>query len=215
VSEDEGESSESEPSSPEPIKNLTETLNIPSYIELSDNEDASDLENRSSRSTPGAEFEKDLRVFPSPEKFKHDEKYLITGNLSFYNRSNLAKRKHLQDDPEIQNILHKFYKTYVTRKNKQCPGCVHETEVMFVNVLVRKCLLDPKIWSLADAWVVAQEDWEREAKGKEWMSEKQLKTSLFEIADVWTNDIEKSSYVTFLEDLYKCITKPTEEKNLS
>lgn len=44
-------------------------------------------------------------------------------------------------------------------------------------------------------------DWKRDSKGKEKVSKIEMIDALFELADIWTPDIDETEYATFFEIL--------------
>ena len=58
-----------------------------------------------------------------------------------------------------------------------------------------------------EAIEAAEEDWERDAEGKSGLDRARFYVCWFELADLWTDDIDRDEYVDFLEAQREIITE--------
>ena len=58
-----------------------------------------------------------------------------------------------------------------------------------------------------EAVEAAEEDWERDAEGKSGLDRARFYVCWFELADLWTDDIDRDEYVDFLEAQREIITE--------
>jgi hypothetical protein len=74
---------------------------------------------------------------------------------------------------------------------------------------IQRALLKNSEYNEVEAQKLAEEDWNSDAKGpqQEYISEKTLYTSIFQIVDLWVFTVEKAHYVEFLRKLKKRVEK--------
>ena len=59
----------------------------------------------------------------------------------------------------------------------------------------------------SEAVTAAEEDWERDSEGKPGLDRARFYICWFELADLWTDDIDRDEYVDFLEAQREIITE--------
>ena len=144
------------------------------------------------------------------KKLAHEEhgvstkEYLNDGNHEHYTEDAIAARAALRVHSEVVEWLERFWTTFVTVKTGGAE--LKREEVLSVSVKMCKALFGPEEWDWAEAAEAAEADWEREIGVGKAMTCTAFYDSLFEIADVWTVDIDVHEYTNFLAALYYRIT---------
>ena len=106
----------------------------------------------------------------------------------------------MRRDVRVQRELGRFWQVY----EKRADGCVGKEEYLRVHAKLALVLI-PDL-AVEEALASGEDDWLQDAKGKEAMSEADVKGSLFELADMWCHGIDGEEYATFLRKLFKRIT---------
>ncbi|CAM9371311.1 unnamed protein product [Phaeothamnion confervicola] len=131
--------------------------------------------------------------------------YIHDGDEGFDAPVARATRAALRDQPPVVAALRRFSETF-EESARAGPDCFHRNAVMHVLMLACKALWPPELFSLAAASAAVSKDWRRETGGATTMTRHHFEESLFELADIWTDDLLPATYAAFLDDLYRAIT---------
>mmetsp|Transcript_46596 Transcript_46596/g.91670 ORF Transcript_46596/g.91670 Transcript_46596/m.91670 type:complete len:1391 (-) Transcript_46596:59-4231(-) len=130
------------------------------------------------------------------------------GDLDMYSTINLVKRRQLLFDLDI---VHSTVLYWDLCEKEEEDGRHYLEKMEFVRMMVLMVgILAPEL-TPAEAMKIIQDDWKKDAvDGK--MSFWAFHGSLVELADHWTHDVSTEEYITFLDDLFKKITRPKQKE---
>ncbi|KAJ8600720.1 hypothetical protein CTAYLR_003934 [Chrysophaeum taylorii] len=129
--------------------------------------------------------------------------YRKEGNIEFYTRANLHKRKAISRDRVVKKWLSIFWNTF---SSVQSTGRVHHAEYVQVHMSIGKALFDPEEWDEEEVRETVELDWVRENGTSDTMDQAKFARSLFELVDTWAATIRLVEYRMFLQKLYFRIT---------
>ena len=132
-----------------------------------------------------------------PGLTKREKKLLA----KFYSEDGLRRRARLLDHPEVIHALETIWLAADTDGS-------HSIEKDEYLVMHRKLVLalDPST-SPKVAFKAAEEDWVKDSEGKPSLDKERFFFCWFELADLWTDNMETESYVTFLRTTMETITR--------
>lgn len=132
--------------------------------------------------------------------------YEQQGDVELYTPEAIAQRRALRTHPTIRRIINLFWHTY----EKNSDGEIVYPEYVAVHVKMAKALQGAERFDVKRAQKLATREWKHDTgRDQTWggMTYTQLVSSLFELADQWTDTIDAEHYVAFLRRLYFRITK--------
>ena len=88
---------------------------------------------------------------------------------------------------------------------RHLPATMRRSQYILASRKMYKALHE--IWDSEDAQASAEEDWERDSEGKPGLDRARFYICWFELADLWTDDIDRDEYVDFLEAQREIITE--------
>jgi hypothetical protein len=136
--------------------------------------------------------------------------YYKEGDPAFDEPENMRKRLALRDDERVVTILERFYDTMPRFVQE---GSLPKKHVVHLLMLAAKAIYPPSEYSAEYARRIVEEDWRREVGSSEVMPKSAFFSSLFQLADLWTVDIDGDAYAQFLEELYRAVTEEENEAN--
>jgi hypothetical protein len=133
--------------------------------------------------------------------------YHRQGDASYYTPLALEQRAKLINDSRIVVAISLLFRVYQTDQR----GFVDEVEYRRAHLNYSRALLVP--FDMDEASNNASHDWigDRRNTTEDNLAPEDCFTSIFEIADIWTDTVEPKDYVRFLVRLYLRVTKPTDE----
>ena len=117
------------------------------------------------------------------------------GDTSFDLPEMIDKRQALRADPNVSAVLDRWWVAADVNNS----GKVSREEYLHLGIALYHALVGDGDEEAARE--SAEDDWEQDSQGKEEMDEEHFKTSIFELADLWTDNIEPEEYVRFLDRL--------------
>ena len=128
-----------------------------------------------------------------------DTPYYLQGNPEMETPAALKARHQLRRSRLIQFEIAKYWSVYA--KNKK--GEVEKAEYCKMHARITKALIPS--FSDSEAAAVAEEDWSSDSRGRTAMDYPTFYDAIFEIVDMWTENIDLIEYVTFLRVLFRRI----------
>eukprot|EP00998_Keelungia_sp_KM082_P009385 NODE_5562_length_690_cov_164.660746_g5539_i0.p1 GENE.NODE_5562_length_690_cov_164.660746_g5539_i0~~NODE_5562_length_690_cov_164.660746_g5539_i0.p1 ORF type:complete len:196 (-),score=33.74 NODE_5562_length_690_cov_164.660746_g5539_i0:25-612(-) len=122
--------------------------------------------------------------------------YHECGNTKMYTPENLSKRAALRHNDAVKGALDRFARLY----KLDSEGNVTKESYMIVHKQLCSALRPGMTASEIDD--TAEQDWEVDAGPEEQLSAAQLRTILFDFADIWTQGTDANEYLMFLDKLY-------------
>eukprot|EP00505_MAST-04D_sp_SCG-Rhode-Island_P003003 Stramenopile-MAST_4_protein_3003 len=140
---------------------------------------------------------KSLRSYYDPDGKYEDNPY--------FSDIGLLRREAVRWHPRVRSILHQLW--LVVPKDGPKKDCVGKGGYIQMCTKVYCVLVDdstaPDVVALRLQY--AEEDWEIDRAGFEFLNEERFARAWFQLADHWTPDIHAALYGKFLEDVYTAI----------
>lgn len=115
-------------------------------------------------------------------------------------------RQQLRHHPAVVQALVPWWST-----SKRCAEArisreerLARRDYMSLCLRMYKALID--VWDEDDAQVTAEEDCDEDCEGRAYITQDKYESSLFELADMWSHDIDGEEYANLLWQLFLCIT---------
>ena len=139
---------------------------------------------------------------------KMGKNYREEGNMEHYTTDSVAKRKALRDDPTIVDRLEHFYNCFAaSRSGGGSANSIPRAELLAVQLSMCRALFSDDDWNLDEARQAVEEEWGREVgAAATTMPRATFLDSMFELADIWTVEIDRDEYAGFLVALFKSVT---------
>ena len=131
----------------------------------------------------------------------------MQGNAAMAELDNLKKRFSLRRHPLVLEALEKWWRT-AQHSMQQAGGdgyMLTREEYMQVFSRVFTVMVEED-FDPEEAMTTAEEDWASDAKGGQFMRRSDFLDSLFELADVWTEEIDPQEYADFLNLTFKTVS---------
>ena len=126
--------------------------------------------------------------------------YYQQGNRKFESAGMIDQRNKVKHTSEVRSSINRFWdllpKTTEGRIDKQ----------NYVDLILRFSKLLIPDFSKEEILAVVEEDWANDSEGADSLSYSQFYNALFQLCDVWTEDISASGYSEFLMKIYRRIT---------
>ena len=119
---------------------------------------------------------------------------------SLYTDQALLQRDSLRFDEDIRGILGKIYKLTDVDSN----GKIEKEEYIQLNLCLQRMVVG--VLPMDQALNIAAAEWEFDRCGHTFLNPERLILSFFQLADIWTHDISKESYLKFLVGVYENIS---------
>eukprot|EP00698_Gefionella_okellyi_P001584 TRINITY_DN11512_c0_g1_i1.p1 TRINITY_DN11512_c0_g1~~TRINITY_DN11512_c0_g1_i1.p1 ORF type:complete len:503 (+),score=91.09 TRINITY_DN11512_c0_g1_i1:94-1602(+) len=116
------------------------------------------------------------------------------GNLSTYDDDKLSQRHHLRHNEMIHEVIDMFWD--VASEG----GLIKEESYQIMNRGMYRALIEDFVEE--ECYQSTVSDWEYDRKGKPRISLQMFHSSMFELADVWTDEISDTVYRDFLLALF-------------
>eukprot|EP00945_MAST-04E_sp_MAST-4E-sp1_P001068 g1068.t1 len=126
---------------------------------------------------------------------KNEESY----DPSMYTDQALLKRDALRFDEDIRKALSKIY--IMTDQNRDAQ--IGKDEYIELSLRLQRLVIG-KV-EMHSALQIANMEWDFDRQGTDFLNFDRLILSFFQLADIWTDDISKESYLKFLDDVYNSI----------
>ena len=147
-------------------------------------------------------------LFASPPQMEADKNsgILQDGNQAMETPANRRRRATLIEDARVSSLLQLFWTSFPP-SSLDADGCLPKKEVLHLQVLICRALYPPEDFNIGRVGKIVAGDWDREmGASKQAMSKEEFCKSLFEIVDVWTENICPEEYAAFLSKLYAAVT---------
>jgi hypothetical protein len=119
----------------------------------------------------------------------------LQGDKEMHTVESLMARKHLKTHPALKAIVLKFWNIF----DDDDSGALSHDEYITLNKLLHKALL-PDVTE-EEAKMSAETDWHEDCNGEETMDFDGFFSSMFQLADIWCEDIDGAEYEGFLKNL--------------
>ncbi|CAG9329088.1 unnamed protein product [Blepharisma stoltei] len=126
--------------------------------------------------------------------------YYLQGNRRFESNAMIEARNRIRNSPEVRESINRFWS--LVKKNPM--GRV-EKEVYTQLCLCFSKLLLPD-FSRDDSLKVIEEDWDTDSAGADALDYKHFYDAIFQLADIWTEEVNPNTYAEFLIKIYRRIT---------
>eukprot|EP00967_Tisochrysis_lutea_P115252 scaffold184507_cov33-Tisochrysis_lutea.AAC.5 len=115
-------------------------------------------------------------------------------------------RMALRSHPAVLQALIPWWQTSKRCAEVRIPHTDRLARPDYKDLCIRlyKALIDE--WDEDEAYATAEEDCEEDCGGQAYITRQKYESSLFELADMWSHDIDGKEYATLLWQLYSCIT---------
>jgi len=121
--------------------------------------------------------------------------YHQDGDLGFVTSENESKRSALRREPSVIKSIDKFMLLYKFDSN----GNIGKDE--YAKILTQLAKIFRPDVTPKNLEKIVEQDWEHDTKGKDALNRDDLFNSLFELADVWTPNIDTYEYAAFFDHL--------------
>jgi hypothetical protein len=117
-----------------------------------------------------------------------------------------AVRQQLRHHPAVVQALVPWWNTSKRCAEARVPREERLARPDYMTLCLRmyKALID--VWDEDEAFATAEEDCEEDCEGRAYITQDKYESSLFELADMWSHDIDGEEYATLLWQLFSCIT---------
>ena len=132
--------------------------------------------------------------------------YWLQGDASLACEEALEARSHLRLHSGVVEELQRWWET-AQRSLQSGPDPsaseMAKNDYIRISRLLSKAMLPQ--FDVAEAHAEAEKDWEEDSHGKDTISRVGFMDAIFQIADVWTANVDAGEYVTFLRELFERI----------
>ena len=148
--------------------------------------------------------------------FKRSSKYKSEGDPTMDTEAMLAVRRGLQQSGAIQAQIARFWDALDMLKDPSTGGLTRAS-YLSLNVKIQKAMVSD--FDMESAKLDAATDWHQDmtrfcaARGEEGptssttMSFADFKLSMFELADLWCDDVKEATYMNFLKEVLTAVAK--------
>jgi len=116
-----------------------------------------------------------------------------------YTKENEEKRKNIQSNPLVMEALNNVINLYEFDANDHLTKAEYSKMHTKIAKAVRSDLKDKALARLVE------QDWKHDSKSKGYMEKEELASSIFELGDVWTPDIDTFQYIAFFQRLHQLL----------
>ena len=132
----------------------------------------------------------------------------MQGNAKMAELDNLRKRFALRRHPLVLEALEKWWRTAQFSMQQAGGDGYMLTREEYMQVFSRIfTVMVEDDFDPDEAMSTAEEDWASDAKGGNFMRRSDFLDSLFELADVWTEEIDAQEYADFLNLTFKTVSE--------
>jgi hypothetical protein len=128
--------------------------------------------------------------------------YHDCGNDQFYTADNLRKREKLRGHGAVGQSIERFGRLFPCGAN----GMIEKGTYLAVHRELTR-ILRPELDKVAMT-ELADVDWQQDTAGTDRLHRDELSKILFDFVDTWTNGINSTEYMMFLDKLY-CLLTPS------
>jgi hypothetical protein len=122
----------------------------------------------------------------------------LQGDAEMLSKENMLKRNNLKRHPRVTAVIKRFWNVLDMVKDDE--GCILENPYIEMNIRLSKSLVPND--DIKEVRASAAEDWMRDVAGRDSMDYNCFFMGLFELADMWVEDIDGPEYAEFLEKLF-------------
>lgn len=123
-------------------------------------------------------------------------------NLEMYSSENIMKRSNIKHKREIKHLIQQFWDVADFLK---VDHSLDKAGYIVLNTKMHLALV-PHI-SMKKAKISAEIDWVHDTKGEKCLNRPLFFDSMFELADVWCEDIDSEQYASFLQNMLDATCK--------
>ncbi|KAK3258001.1 hypothetical protein CYMTET_32933, partial [Cymbomonas tetramitiformis] len=123
------------------------------------------------------------------------------GNAAFYTEENIQRRLQLKKSERVRQSISLWWNLIP----KDSENHVNKPAYLEMTQAIQYALVPEADEIGLDA---GEEDWQEDTKGKGYLDERMFFDALFELADMWCEDIDEMSYAGFLDKVLRQLTKP-------
>jgi hypothetical protein len=125
----------------------------------------------------------------------------LQGDTEMHTADSLMEREKLKSHPALKDVVMSFWEIF----DDDDSGSMSHGEYIALNKLLHKALL-PDV-SEEEAEASAQTDWAEDSKGEEHMPFEAFFESMFQLADIWCEEICSEEYEAFLANLLNLVAE--------
>ena len=126
--------------------------------------------------------------------------YYQQGNRKYESASIIDQRNKLKNSSSVREAINRFWQLLP----KNTSGHIEKPHYIELCLRFSKLLLPD--FSREESLSVIEEDWESDSEGSPNLSYTQFCSSIFQLADLWTEEITPAAYADFLSKIFRRIT---------
>ena len=143
--------------------------------------------------------------------------YSKQGNTEMYTADNLQRREALKQDPLVRDAIAQWWRFMQAveaggKGGQKVEDTLAERFELQRDAFIQMSLKLQRVliqdFEESEALITAQADWEEDCMGRDAMRYDAFFASIFELADLWSDDIDAASYAKFLGMLLKAVAAP-------